>query len=137
MNQRCDYLPTGAQRSDGACEYRCRRPACGHTRWSTYAPAALRRRCQAPAEQANRLLTRTARYVAAVARWRLAGCPTRSDQRVAEIYEQICRRCEHFSQDRCQLCGCPVHSGSLALRNKLRMATERCPAGKWGDGDSA
>ncbi len=39
---------------------------------------------------------------------------------------RICVACEHFHgmHVRCRKCGCK-------LKAKLRLATERCPAGKW------
>jgi hypothetical protein len=43
----------------------------------------------------------------------------------------ICNPCEHRDpiKDECKLCGC--HLSGLIL-NKLRVATEACPVGKWG-----
>jgi len=80
-------------------------------------------------------------YAKALARWSAAGLPIRSDEQVEELYS-ICSGCEEFEDDTCTVCGCPVKRQDKmtgrkkvrrlsALRNKLRMATERCPRGKW------
>ena len=66
----------------------------------------------------------------AVARWIKAGRPVRSPERVAELLA-ICQDCEHYSAKgpaggKCKLCGCAVKR--RGLQNKLRMATEACPA---------
>lgn len=37
----------------------------------------------------------------------------------------ICSTCNHWVNGRCELCGCYT-------KLKLRLATEKCPAGKWG-----
>lgn len=38
--------------------------------------------------------------------------------------QEACNSCEHFTGSRCKLCGCFTQA-------KLRMATEKCPIGKW------
>ena len=70
------------------------------------------------------------RYGNAVIRWIAAGRPVRSDDRVREIFERLCRPCERFDAKRqtCRLCGCRVRRSGSALANKIKMATERCPA---------
>ena len=72
-------------------------------------------------------------YARAVQRWIKAGRPVRDDARVAEIYDTKCRPCRHFDQNRetCTICGCFVRRSGSALRNKIKMATEHCPEGKW------
>lgn len=74
-------------------------------------------------------------YTKAVARWIAAGRPVRSNERVREIFETLCQRCEHFDAGHgsCRLCGCRVRRDGPAFTNKLRMATERCPMNppKW------
>lgn len=70
------------------------------------------------------------RYGNAVTRWIAAGRPVRSENRVREIFDTLCRPCEHFDAQRqtCRLCGCHVRRSGSAFANKLKMATERCPA---------
>ena len=74
-------------------------------------------------------MTRVGRYAAEIQTWLAAGRPVRSDERVREIYETICRPCEHFNQERerCKACGCKLGLSRRALFNKLRMATTSCP----------
>lgn len=49
---------------------------------------------------------------------------------VMEARLAICRACEHLDQARmrCGKCGCFVEK---AVIGKTRLATERCPVGKW------
>jgi hypothetical protein len=73
---------------------------------------------------------RLMRYGAAMGRWIAAGRPVRSDVLVQEIFETFCRPCPSYdpSTESCRLCGCRVAPAGPACRNKIRMATERCPA---------
>ena len=72
----------------------------------------------------------TRRYVAAIKRWRAAGCPARNDAEVEKMLA-ICKACEHYDKGNCSQCGCRVNDSRWSLTNKIRMATENCPAGKW------
>jgi hypothetical protein len=84
------------------------------------------------AEAAGRLgisLSDVAHYGKALFMWGAAGFPERSDEEVARLLA-ICQACEHYTQGRCRKCGCRV-SNAPALINKIRMATENCPIGKW------
>ena len=78
---------------------------------------------------------RLIRYGSAIQRWIAAGRPVRSDERVREIFDTLCRPCTHFDAKRqtCRLCGCYVRRSGTAFTNKLKMATERCPLNppKW------
>ena len=71
--------------------------------------------------------------VAAV-KWVAAGRPIRSDERIKELFS-ICQECPEFKKRKntedgsCRLCGCPIKQNGV--RNKLMMATEECPIGKW------
>jgi len=71
-------------------------------------------------------------YAAALARWLAAGRPTRTDAETDRLFE-ICEGCPRYDRDRsaCSLCGCKVSRGGWAVVNKIRMATEDCPLGKW------
>jgi hypothetical protein len=68
----------------------------------------------------------------AQARWLAAGSPVRPEKRIAEIFA-VCQECEHFrtgatiDQGSCGLCGCCLRRRG-GLLNKIRMATEGCPA---------
>jgi hypothetical protein len=94
-------------------------------------------------EAASRLgMTRLAAgYTKALTRWAAAGFPTRDQRTIAELHARHCRPCPQFHADssgssgasggRCGKCGCNVNRDGWAVRNKLRMATEHCPLGKW------
>ena len=82
-------------------------------------------------------------YAKSVRRWHQAGRPHRSDAEVAELFDACCTPCEEFDAagNSCRVCGCKVRRGGLVLLggveirsgfvNKLKMATEHCPLGKW------
>ena len=61
------------------------------------------------------------------------GMPTRSDAEVAAIFATHCQPCEHYdpAAQTCAVCGCRVRQSGAALLNKIKMATERCPKGRW------
>lgn len=69
-------------------------------------------------------------YIHALARWTADGMPTRGQAEVERL-EAVCRECEHYRKGRCAKCGCCVNKSRVAVLNKIRMATESCPAGKW------
>lgn len=75
-------------------------------------------------------------YAKAVARWKVAGEPTRSKDEVNHIFETQCRPCQHFvvkkdGNGSCKLCGCKLSKLPEGLKNKIAMATESCPIGRW------
>jgi hypothetical protein len=80
-------------------------------------------------KSAPALVIRGWNFAKAIARWTLAGLPRRSQ---AEIEERlaICQACPHLQNDHCQKCGCACVEQNR-LMNKLALATERCPLGKW------
>lgn len=59
--------------------------------------------------------------------WRAAGMPVRSKERVAELHETLCKPCQHFKDDHCGVCGCPVNTYAQ-MWNRLAWATAACPA---------
>lgn len=63
--------------------------------------------------------------VTAAMMWVSQCSPVRSKSEQAAIMA-ICRDCEHYSPEkhRCVKCGC-------YLKQKIKMATESCPMGKW------
>lgn len=72
-------------------------------------------------------------FMIAYQRWVSAGKPQRNDDGVATLFS-VCQSCEFFratgnDQGRCGKCGCALNLGRNL--NKLRWATEACPAGKW------
>jgi hypothetical protein len=76
-------------------------------------------------------LSDVSHYAQALARWTVAGFPVRDQTEVERIERELCRPCEKYVEGRCKTCGCRVTSSSLAVANKIKMATESCPAGKW------
>ena len=75
---------------------------------------------------------RIAHYAHAVKNFVVSGSPTRTNEEVERLLV-ICQSCENYNSARqsCSLCGCRCTNNRLALLNKLRMATESCPVGRW------
>ncbi|WP_397568535.1 DUF6171 family protein [Schlesneria sp. T3-172] len=55
---------------------------------------------------------------------------SRAADTVIEERLSICQRCPHLVDQHCQLCGCPCIAENQLL-NKLALASESCPLGKW------
>jgi hypothetical protein len=75
------------------------------------------------------LTIRGLNFASAMFRWASSGMPRRTQ---AEIDERlaICQACPHFVDNHCQVCGCPCVETNQLI-NKLALATEACPLGKW------
>lgn len=80
-------------------------------------------------QEAPSILIRGWNFAAAMARWTLAGMPRRTQ---AEIDERlaICQACPFLENDHCNKCGCACVEQNRLI-NKLALATETCPDGKW------
>ena len=70
-------------------------------------------------------------YAGALAKWTAAGMPMRDQAEVERIEREICKPCEKYVEGRCKTCGCRVNKSSIAVANKIKMVTEKCPMGKW------
>lgn len=118
-----------------SCEFRYKQegqPQCGVTGLSV--DKEICKRCAKDEKMATpRLLEKVMNYSAAVRRWVAAGKPERTDDEIKEIYENHCSQCSMYDKERkiCNSCGCPANTNQPALRNKLRMATEACPLGRF------
>ena len=75
------------------------------------------------------LLIRGMNFASAIYRWTVAGMPRRSQ---AEIDERlaICQACPELVDNHCRKCGCACVEANQLI-NKLALATEVCPLGKW------
>jgi hypothetical protein len=63
------------------------------------------------------------RLVTALTNWVAKGMAFTPSEELTKRQE-TCKSCEHFTGSRCKLCGCFTEA-------KQRMATEKCPIGKW------
>lgn len=72
-------------------------------------------------------------YFGAVRRWIASGRPTRSEAEIKELFETHCKQCDRYDAEKhgCKVCGCAVSTETTPLGNKLAMATERCPLGRF------
>ena len=71
------------------------------------------------------------RYTRALSRWIKAGRPVREEVEIKRIFETCCEPCEAYDGSVCRHCGCRVNLAKAATLNKIAMATEKCPEGKW------
>ena len=67
------------------------------------------------------------RYAAAILKWSRAGWSRRTPDEVKAIFRTKCLPCPERQRGKCKKCGCRVSEGTIALVNKIRMATEHCP----------
>jgi len=74
-------------------------------------------------------------YTQALSRWLKMGRPVRSEEEIMKILETYCKPCEAYEKGGCQSCGCRVNLATTAPLNKIAMATEKCPLGKWGENE--
>ena len=74
---------------------------------------------------------RAYRYTRALSRWIKAGRPPRDDAEIERIFGTYCESCEAYTKGTCCHCGCRVNLLNAAPLNKIAMATEECPLGKW------
>jgi hypothetical protein len=126
----CTWVPT--ENADVPDEVRCSK--CG-----TIRPFARHRNCSGKGKGwRSRLwrrlgwsIQRAIRYEYAVYRWMRGGWRTRKNEEVLRILEEHCKPCEMYWDGTCHICGCLVNDSRNALRNKIKMADEHCPIGKW------
>jgi hypothetical protein len=121
------------------CEFRFNNPkdngpVCGVTGLETNRDICTR--CAKDSREAvgaPTLLKKAVSYASALRRWTAAGRPERTDEEVQQIFDEHCNRCDKFDRDRkvCNSCGCPANTDQPAIRNKLKMATEACPLGRF------
>jgi hypothetical protein len=96
-------------------------------------------RCEADTRQQTAdfgvkgLPKRAKNYFGAIRRWAALGKPTRSPEEVKELFETHCKTCDRYDKQHhaCKSCGCKVSTSSEPLGNKLAMASERCPLGRF------
>ena len=82
-----------------------------------------------PAQSAPPLIVRGWNFATAIARWTLAGMPRRSQAEI-DARLAICQACPFLQNDHCTKCGCACVEQNRLI-NKLALATEKCPEGKW------
>lgn len=79
------------------------------------------------------LFNQVKNYSKAVYKWVASGLESRTDEEVEKIFQEYCSTCEKYDKDKqvCLHCGCKIQTGGIAISNKLKMASEHCPLGKW------
>lgn len=96
-------------------------------------PSKIYATCHGEPRRKPSIFQQATNYAKAVARHISNGMETRSDVEVSDILS-TCRKCEDYlpEESRCRVCGCRLSNGESAFTNKLRMASEKCPKGRWG-----
>jgi hypothetical protein len=73
-------------------------------------------------------------YLEAIRKWVAKGRPTRSKEEVEKLFRDHCQGCDRYDKEKhaCKTCGCQVSDANASpLKNKLAMATEHCPLGRF------
>lgn len=72
-------------------------------------------------------------YFGAVRRWVASGRPTRTPEEITTLFNDHCSGCDRYDKKThsCKNCGCKVTTDLSPLSNKLAMATEHCPLGRF------
>lgn len=85
-----------------------------------------------PAGKPPGLAQQAVSYAKAVAGWLAEGRPVRPPAEIERIFS-ICQACDRYDRQgsRCLRCGCRVNESDQAWKNKIAMATQSCPLGKW------
>lgn len=89
-----------------------------------------------PCDGKPSLLNKAANYGKAMTKWAKSRFAMRS-RREREAILEICQACEHYQpagmnyRAHCKKCGCCLSSRANAFANKIAVATEHCPIGKW------
>ena len=120
MSERCHFVKRGKY---------CECSVCG-LRVEADDPTKIYAACPGSPRRFPPLLKQVKTYAKAVAKHIATGMETRTDEEVINLL-QICETCEHFSEDRCTICGCRLNNSKNAFANKLRMKSQSCPEGKW------
>jgi len=76
------------------------------------------------------------KYAHAIIRWVWYGREFRSQESIDEIYNNVCKPCENFSDEysMCELCWCNLNT-NRDTGNKIALYTEECEIGKWEEED--
>lgn len=132
--QRPLQLPVINDTGYPSCEFRINKGemTCGVTGLPT--DADICNRCAKDSKTATpNLLDKVVSYSKAVRKWVAAGRPERTQEEVQQIYDEHCSKCSMFDRKKnvCNSCGCPANTDQPPLRNKLKMATEACPLGRF------
>lgn len=99
--------------------------------------ATIRRMCSALsrfevlAEKELSWASKASNYAAALVKWIKAGRPARTQAEIDQLLADHCSPCDRFRNGTCSSCGCRVNRDTLPFKNKLAMATESCPLGKF------
>jgi len=84
----------------------------------------------------NNFMAKVTGFTISMTQWVLAGCPRRSPEWVAEIFETQCRPCPWYdAEDRtifgskglCTKCGCHVSADHTNPLNKIVDPANACP----------
>lgn len=125
-------LPVLGSQQYPPCEYRLTDQKCAVSGLPT-SPEQCNACAVESIEHSETFMGKTMKYARAMRRWVAAGRPERSEERVEHLLETHCRGCRMFDENRqvCNACGCSMKKSLPAIKNKLKMATEGCPLGRF------
>lgn len=93
------------------------------------APKAAARQSPVSSEPQPNIFQKGFNFAVAMAKWTTNGFPTRTEEEI-NARLAICRQCPELMNDHCKKCGCACTESNRMI-NKLLLATEKCPLGKW------
>lgn len=100
-------------------QHRCE--TCGFVIKTEQSPERVYRNCR-PNGEKPRVLEMAKQFVTATVK-EIVSTESVSPETV-DLRRKICGECEHFRENRCNLCGCFVQL-------KIEYATAKCPINKW------
>jgi len=81
--------------------------------------------CGKKIQKSTSFWSRAVNFASSAAKHIMAGRPKATPEQIQDRLE-ICRACDKFENNRCQICGCSCN-GSKDFMNKLAWADQECP----------
>jgi hypothetical protein len=118
----CEFIPIGNY------EYRCAN--CNILVTSSEGPPILP--CPNSLNRDNDVgfLEKIQNFISATTQHIQNGMPMCTDEQIIKRHN-ICMTCEHYDNNTCKQCGCPLFRTKRFV-SKLAWADQECPIGKWG-----
>jgi hypothetical protein len=76
--------------------------------------------------QRMRQVIHIVQFIKSITLWIINKCRTRSIEEINDIYDNICKKCEHFDDDICTVCWCNIRRNTKKF-NKLAFKNLTCP----------
>jgi hypothetical protein len=101
------------------------------TEYQYSAPVYICNRAISPDTQGSfsGFIKKVQNFISATIQHIAAGSPMCNEETIKDRYD-ICQKCEHFRNNSCNLCGCPLKRHRTYI-SKLAWADQKCPINKW------